>query len=73
MKKPLAKAVPDNPETLGEHILKKRLELGLLQKDVAAILGVCEDSITGWENERSRPQSRYYSVIIEFLQYSPFT
>ncbi|HTE01613.1 MAG TPA: helix-turn-helix transcriptional regulator [Mucilaginibacter sp.] len=73
VKKPVAKAVPENPQTLGEHILKKRLEGGLLQKDVARIMGVSEDCITYWENGRSNPQIRYYPAIIAFLGYYPFT
>jgi len=57
---------------LGDHIKVKRKYLGLYQKDVAEIIGVSEDSITYWENKRSKPQKRYYSKIIQFLGYSPF-
>lgn len=61
----------ENPRSIGEHIKKRRLELHLFQADVANILGVCEDSITGWENGRSEPQIRYYPKLIEFLGYNP--
>ena len=44
----------------------------LLQKDVAEKIGVCEDSITYWENNRSEPSVKYYPEIIKFLGYVPF-
>jgi len=62
----------ESPQTLGEHIRKKRLATGLLQKDVAKEIGVSEDCITFWENGRSIPQVRYYPAIIQFLGYMPF-
>jgi len=59
-------------QTVGEHLKRKRLQLGLLQKDVARIIKVSEDSVTYWENARSEPQIRYFPNIIKFLGYSPF-
>jgi DNA-binding XRE family transcriptional regulator len=41
----------------------------LLQKDVAGIIGVCEDSITYWENNRYEPHVKHYPKIIQFLGY----
>ncbi|MCA5005990.1 helix-turn-helix domain-containing protein [Sphingobacterium bovistauri] len=70
--KPLLINVPVNPQTLGEHIRKRRIELRLLQKDLAAIFNVSEDSITYWENNRSEPQIQYYPPIFGFLGYCPF-
>lgn len=48
------------------------MELDLRQYDVANILGVCEDTITGWENGRSVPQIQFYPSLIQFLGYNPF-
>ena len=62
----------DNPKSIGEHLKKRRLQLQLLQADIAKIFDVCEDSITGWENGRSVPQIQYYPKLIEFLGYNPF-
>ncbi|MBB1644568.1 hypothetical protein A9970_11435 [Sphingobacterium sp. UME9] len=70
--KPLPVSMPLNPTTLGEHIRKRRMELRLFQKDVAAIFNVSEDCITYWENNRSEPQIQYYPPIIGFLGYCPF-
>lgn len=55
------------PISLGEKIRNKRLELGLYQKDIAAIMEVSEDTITYWENNRSKPLTKQYSKIIKFL------
>ncbi len=62
----------DNPLVISDHLKKRRLQLRLLQADVAKIFDVCEDSITGWENGRSVPQIQYYPKLIEFLGYNPF-
>ncbi|WP_457130212.1 helix-turn-helix domain-containing protein [Mucilaginibacter sp. HD30] len=64
--------MPENPQTLGEHVLRRRLHLRLSQSEVAERIGVTEDSITGWENGRSAPQIRLYPAIIAFLGYYPF-
>jgi transcriptional regulator with XRE-family HTH domain len=69
--KPLSNLII-NPTTIGEKLKNRRLELGLLQIDVANIIGVCEDSITGWENNRNEPSIMYYPKIIQFLGYVPF-
>jgi len=61
-----------NPTTIGEKLRNKRLELRMLQKEVANIIGVSEDSITGWENNRNGPSIIYYPKIIQFLEYLPF-
>ncbi|KQS37174.1 XRE family transcriptional regulator [Pedobacter sp. Leaf194] len=47
------------------------MELKLLQKDVAKICGVCEDSITNWEMNKSVPQVQFFPRIIKFLGYLP--
>jgi transcriptional regulator with XRE-family HTH domain len=61
--------IPQNPKTLGDHIKKRRLELGLYQGQVAKILGVTECTITNWEKNRSNPTLRLMPKIIEFLGY----
>ncbi len=63
---------PAFPEAIGEHIKKRRLDLGLLQKDVAKQLDTSEDTITNWENGRAQPQIHFYPKIISFLGYYPF-
>ena len=62
----------ENPLVISDHLKKRRLQLRLLQADVAKIFDVSEDSITGWENARSVPQIQYYPKLIAFLGYNPF-
>jgi transcriptional regulator with XRE-family HTH domain len=56
---------------LGNHIRKRRIALGLLQKDVAATLGVTESAVTNWELNRVTPYFTYLPKIIAFLGYTP--
>ena len=72
-KKPCHKPYPKELITYGDHIKKKRLDLNLLQRDVAEILHVSEDTITGWEKGKSTPQTSCISRIIFFLGYSPIS
>lgn len=62
---------PANPQTIGEHIRKRRMDRGLLQKEVAEQIGVTEDCITLWESNKSNPHVSYYPKIIDFLGYLP--
>jgi transcriptional regulator with XRE-family HTH domain len=70
--KPLPRAYPRELKTLGDHLKKKRLDLKLLQKEVASILGVKEATIWNWENNRSSPKLHYISRVVAFLDYIPF-
>ena len=64
--------VPAEPLiTLGDLILKGRLDLQLEQKWVAEIIGTDKCSIANWEHNRSRPRTRYLPKIINFLGYFP--
>lgn len=58
--------------TLGGHLRKKRLDLGLRQKKVAERLGVDKDSVYNWETNRYSPSLRVVPRIIQFLGYLPY-
>ncbi len=73
MPKPLGDKYIATPYALGKKIRNKRLELGLLQKEVAKILHTSNDTITNWENEKSLPHISFYPDIISFLGYFPFS
>jgi transcriptional regulator with XRE-family HTH domain len=60
------------PQTLGEHLRKRRIEQGLIQKEVAKQLGVNTWTYILWEQDRSTPTIRYYPSIFAFLGYDPF-
>ena len=68
--KPLGEKYLNNPTTVGEKIRNKRLEKGLLQKNVADFIGVDEGLISMWELRKSNPSIQYYPKITEFLGYS---
>ena len=70
-KKPQSPAYPKTLTTLGDHIRKRRLDLGLWQKDVAATLGVTVSAVTNWELNRVTPYFTYLPKIITFLGYTP--
>ena len=69
--KPLHKAYPQQLKTLGDHLRKRRLDLKLLQKEVAQIIGVDEATIWNWEKNRTSPLLYYIPKIVEFSGYMP--
>jgi DNA-binding transcriptional regulator YiaG len=69
--KPQQKAYPKHLKTLGDHIRKRRLDLGLLQKEVAEQLGVDTASICNWESNETQPMVHCLPGIIGFLGHNP--
>ena len=69
--RPLPPAYPQELKTLGDHLRKRRLDLGLYQRDVAQCLGVDEATVCNWENGRSSPKLPLIPRVIEFLAYVP--
>jgi transcriptional regulator with XRE-family HTH domain len=63
--------IPVAPQSVGDHIRKKRLGLKMLQKDVAQKVGVNKTSVFNWEANTSAPDIRYMPSIIDFLGYNP--
>jgi len=64
-------AYPPSLNTLGDHIIQRRLDLGLFQKQVARQIGVTTCTIMYWETNRVAPALRFIPSIIEFLGYDP--
>lgn len=62
---------PNDPKTLGEHLRRRRLELGLRQRDAAQELGIRPSSVLSWEKGTRRPADRYIPALIRFLGYDP--
>jgi DNA-binding XRE family transcriptional regulator len=62
---------PKQINSLGAHIRARRVDLKLLQKQVADQIGVHELTITGWERNTTVPEVRYMPAIIQFLGYNP--
>lgn len=62
---------PNEINHLGDHIRRRRLDLGLLQKDVAGQIGVHEQTIHHWEANETAPALRWLPGIIQFLGFDP--
>ena len=58
-------------KTLGDHLRKRRLDLGLLQKDLAKQLGVDTASIGNWESNEVQPMVHCLPAILTFLGHNP--
>jgi transcriptional regulator with XRE-family HTH domain len=63
--------IPEKLETIGDHLLRRRLALKLLQRQVAKQLEVNVASVVNWENNLSKPKVHYMPAIIRFLGYNP--
>jgi transcriptional regulator with XRE-family HTH domain len=70
-RKPPSPGYPLQPQTLGEHLKKRRLDLGLRQKDLARRLETSLFNIWNWERNVTGPSLRFLPRIIRFLGYSP--
>ncbi len=46
---------PKNPKNFGEMIRKKRMDLGLTIREIAARLGVSETTVYNWEIKSRKP------------------
>ncbi|MDH4161839.1 MAG: helix-turn-helix domain-containing protein [Nitrospirota bacterium] len=62
---------PSNPKSIGEHLRKRRIDLGLFQRQAAEQIGVSEASVYNWERG-TEPEIRHMPAIIRFLGYVPF-
>ncbi len=66
------KPYPSVPVTLGEHVKTRRIQLGLLQRELAKQLGVSEWTLRHWEKDTTTPAIRFVPRIIAFLGYDPY-
>jgi transcriptional regulator with XRE-family HTH domain len=70
--RPLPQGYPQNLKTLGDHIRKKRFDLGLTQKEAAREIGVDAATLRYWENNQTSPQTYLVPRIVSFLGYLPY-
>ena len=69
-----ARPIPGYPAEsrhIGHQLLKRRLDLGLQQKEAATSLGTHPDCLENWEYGRKKPADRSYPAIIRFLGFNP--
>ncbi len=60
------------PQTLGEHIRKRRLELWLTQRQLGDRLGVSSNTVLNWERGHTDAPFQCIPAILGFLGYDPF-
>ena len=65
--------VSKQPETLGQHLRKKRFQSGFRQTEVARRLDISNRTLSCWECDRIYPTWDYWPSIIAYLGYDPFT
>jgi DNA-binding XRE family transcriptional regulator len=59
------------PTTLGQHLKKRRTELGLFQSDLRRRFKLEKETYANWEKDRCYPAMKHWPSIIEFLGYDP--
>lgn len=64
-------AYPKELKRLGDHVRRRRLDLGLSQREVARRIGVRRESVQQWELGYFRPTVSCLPGIIRFLGYDP--
>ena len=67
----LRRAVLDAPKTLGEHLLRKRVDMALTNTQLAQMLGVAYQTIERWEHNRKPITAKNRQKIVAFLDYDP--
>ena len=70
--KPPPPSYPRELKTIGDHLRKRRLDLGLMQREVSERLDVDEMTICNWETNRNLPLIRFIPRIITLLGYDPY-
>src|SRR6266581_1418450 len=70
--KPLPRAYPRSLCTIGDHLRRRRLDLGLLQREVAERLGADPCSVTNWELNRASPALHFLPGITDLIGYLPW-
>ena len=69
----LPRSYPQALVTIGDHLRKWRLDLGLLHRQVAERIGADASTLTNWELNRTSPALRFLPGIVQFLGYTPWT
>ena len=65
--------VPKKPKTIGEHLRKRRLELGIVQSEAARRLRISTVTLSRWECDKVYPTWTHQPDLIAYLSYDPFT
>jgi ribosome-binding protein aMBF1 (putative translation factor) len=66
------KGYPDVLKSLGDHLRKRRLDLGMTLRQAADRIGTRSTLLHEWEKGRKRPAAWWRRAIVSFLGYDPF-
>ena len=66
------RSYPFQPKTLGDLLLKSRLDRGLLQKQVAKEIGTSVASIRNWEANRNIISFEFQGRVYDFIGLCPY-
>ena len=62
------KSLPSNPKTLGDHLLLKRVEARLSQKEMAVKLGITDRKVMAWEHDELLPTKAQWQPLANLLR-----
>ena len=69
--KPLPDGYPKECITIGDHLRKRRIDLGMHQAQVAKKFNVTTCTITNWELNHTNVPIKHAPIVIKFLGYNP--
>ncbi|MDP1966928.1 MAG: helix-turn-helix transcriptional regulator [Reyranella sp.] len=61
----------ESPQSLGQHLKKRRKELGLLQREAAQLMGILTETYGNWEKDKTEPVAAQFRPVVQFLGYDP--
>jgi transcriptional regulator with XRE-family HTH domain len=64
--------VSKHPQTIGEHLRKKRYNSGIRQSEAAKRLGISKRTLSLWETDKVYPSWPQQSAVTAYLGYDPF-
>jgi len=62
---------PKQIRHLGDQLRAKSIDLGMVQKEVAELIGVTTLTVTNWELGRTKPGVRCLPELLRFLGHDP--
>ena len=64
--------VPKQPQTIGGHLRRRRLQLKILQSEAAQKLQVSTRTLSLWECDNVFPTAPFHTHIAAYLGFNPF-
>lgn len=64
---PFPRGYVEFPTTLGEHIRKRRIDLGISQAALADRIGVGQWTLLNWDQDRNAQTVRHLPALWDFL------